>query len=65
MGRAPPSKRTGRWGAVALSRLIAASIAFLLIVQPNAKGGTAQITIADLKPLGGVVHLVDTVLMPS
>jgi uncharacterized surface protein with fasciclin (FAS1) repeats len=31
----------------------------------DAKGGQAQITIADVKQSNGVIHVIDTVLMPS
>ena len=31
----------------------------------DAKGGKAQITIADVKQSNGVIHVIDTVLMPS
>jgi uncharacterized surface protein with fasciclin (FAS1) repeats len=31
----------------------------------DAKGGTAMITIADVMQSNGVIHVVDTVLMPK
>ena len=35
------------------------------IVLTDEKGGTSTITIADVKQSNGVIHVVDTVLMPS
>ncbi|PKP93534.1 MAG: fasciclin [Alphaproteobacteria bacterium HGW-Alphaproteobacteria-16] len=33
-------------------------------IVTDAKGGTANITIADVKQSNGVIHVIDTVLMP-
>ena len=35
------------------------------IVLTDAKGGTSTVTIADVNQSNGVIHVVDTVLMPS
>ena len=35
------------------------------VVLTDAKGGTARVTIADVNQSNGVIHVVDTVLMPK
>jgi uncharacterized surface protein with fasciclin (FAS1) repeats len=35
------------------------------VTLTDAKGGTATVTKADIKTTNGVVHSVDTVLMPA
>ncbi|MEO8073405.1 MAG: fasciclin domain-containing protein [Acidobacteriota bacterium] len=35
------------------------------LVLTDAKGGQSRVTIADVKQSNGVIHVVDTVLMPS
>lgn len=35
------------------------------LVLTDEKGGTSKVTIADVKQSNGVIHVVDTVLMPS
>jgi len=34
-------------------------------IVTDAKGGSAKITIADVNQSNGVIHVVDTVLMPG
>jgi uncharacterized surface protein with fasciclin (FAS1) repeats len=35
------------------------------IVLTDEKGGTARVTIADVNQSNGVIHVIDTVLMPN
>jgi uncharacterized surface protein with fasciclin (FAS1) repeats len=35
------------------------------MVLMDEKGGTARVTIADVNQSNGVIHLIDTVLMPN
>lgn len=35
------------------------------VIITDEKGGTAKVTIADVKQSNGVIHVVDTVLMPN
>ena len=35
------------------------------VILTDAKGGTAKVTIADVYQSNGVIHVVDTVLMPG
>jgi uncharacterized surface protein with fasciclin (FAS1) repeats len=34
------------------------------VILTDSKGGTATVTVTDLKGSNGVVHVIDTVLMP-
>ena len=35
-----------------------------MLMLTDAKGGMSHVTIADVKQSNGVIHVVDTVLMP-
>ncbi|SOB88343.1 Uncaracterized surface protein containing fasciclin (FAS1) repeats [Sphingomonas guangdongensis] len=35
------------------------------VILTDAKGGTSRVTIADVRQSNGVIHVVDTVLMPA
>jgi uncharacterized surface protein with fasciclin (FAS1) repeats len=35
------------------------------VVLTDDKGGTAKVTIADVNQSNGVIHVIDTVLMPN
>ena len=43
---------------------LTASMAGDSIVLKDAKGGTSKVTIADVKQSNGVIHVIDSVLMP-
>ena len=43
---------------------LTASMAGRTLVLTDAKGGTSHVTIADVNQSNGVIHVVDTVLMP-
>ena len=36
-----------------------------MLVLTDEKGGKAKVTIADVRQSNGVIHVVDTVLMPN
>jgi uncharacterized surface protein with fasciclin (FAS1) repeats len=35
------------------------------IILTDAKGGTAKVTTADVRQSNGIVHVIDSVLMPK
>ena len=43
---------------------LTASMAGDRLILTDAKGGTSQVTIKDVMQSNGVIHVVDTVLMP-
>lgn len=45
--------------------MLTASMNGSMLVLTDAKGGTSTVTIADVKQSNGVIHVVDTVLMPN
>ena len=45
--------------------MLTASMNGSSLVLTDAKGGTSTVTIADVKQSNGVIHVVDTVLMPN
>ncbi|MDQ2745938.1 MAG: fasciclin domain-containing protein [Acidobacteriota bacterium] len=45
--------------------MLTASMNGSTLVLTDAKGGTSNVTIADVKQSNGVIHVVDTVLMPN
>ncbi|MBC7899711.1 MAG: fasciclin domain-containing protein [Saprospiraceae bacterium] len=44
---------------------LTASMSGSNLILTDAKGGTSTVTIADVRQSNGVIHVVDTVLMPS
>jgi len=44
---------------------LTAALAGKSVVLTDAKGGTSRVTIADVNQSNGVIHVVDTVLMPK
>ena len=44
---------------------LTASMSGSNIILTDAKGGTSTITTADVMQSNGVIHVIDTVLMPS
>lgn len=45
--------------------MLKASMSGSDLILTDEKGGTSKVTIADVKQSNGVIHVVDTVLMPS
>ncbi len=45
--------------------MLTASMNGKMLMLTDAKGGTSTVTIADVKQSNGVIHVVDTVLMPN
>ena len=45
--------------------ILTASMNGNMLVLTDEKGGTSTVTIADVKQSNGVIHVVDTVLMPN
>jgi uncharacterized surface protein with fasciclin (FAS1) repeats len=45
--------------------MLTASMNGSALVLTDEKGGTSTVTIADVKQSNGVIHVVDTILMPN
>ncbi len=55
---------TAKFATVAGGKLTAMMVGKTLVLTDE-KGGTSRVTIADVRQSNGVIHVVDTVLMPN